>query len=230
MRTPQAERVRLGKEFDRLEVCGESYMKPYGKYGLRRICPVRCKCGNELEVWAAHLLNGNTRSCGCLQKERLLEAVITHGERHSQLYGVWCGMKSRCYNPKNKRFDRYGGRGITICDQWINDFAVFRDWAKANGYRDDLTIERIRVNENYEPSNCTWIPNEEQALNRTNRHDVTAFGETKSLQDWSRDPRCMVVRLTLHSRLKAGWDPDVAISTPPQKAGLGSNFFRVKSG
>lgn len=213
----QQEKVRVGTRFERLVVVSEAYFKPYGKYPPRRICPCRCDCGAELEVWANGLLSGNTKSCGCLHKERTIAAVTTHGEKHSKLYNVWCGMKDRCGNPKNKRYSRYGGRGITICGQWISDFAEFRGWANAHGYREDLTIERLNVDGNYEPGNCTWIPMTDQAKNRTSRHDVSAFGETKSLQDWLGDPRCAVVRLTLHSRLKAGWNPEIAITKPARK-------------
>lgn len=229
MRSRRFDNVQVGARFGRLVICGEVYFKTIGNYKGVKICPCQCDCGNELEVKAGHLISGNTKSCGCLQRERTSDAATTHGAKHSKLYGVWCAVKARCLNPKNKRFDRYGGRGITICDQWIDDFAAFREWALSNGYREGLTIERMKVNENYEPSNCTWIPNEEQAKNRTSRREVTAFGETKSIQEWVDDPRCVVGRITFHCRLRSGWCPETALSTPPQKSGLGSNFIRMKS-
>jgi hypothetical protein len=225
--------VQVGTRFERLVICGEVYFKTIGNQKGIKVCPCRCDCGNELEVRAGHLISGNTKSCGCLQRERTSAAATTHGDSrdgtgHSLLYNVWCAMKDRCGNPKNKRFDRYGGRGIMICDEWINDFAAFRDWAKASGYREGLTIERREVDGNYEPSNCTWIPAEDQAKNRTTRCEVTAFGETKSVQEWVDDPRCVVCRMTFYYRLRLGWDAERALITPSQRKGSVNPAITVK--
>lgn len=126
----------------------------------------KCSCGNEKIVRAADLKRGKTQSCGCLQKERLAEnrpkdyhkINVRHGETHTRLYNIYANMKQRCYNPNTPCYRWYGGKGITICDEWLNSYECFRDWATSNGYDESLSIDRIDPNKNYEPSNCRWIP------------------------------------------------------------------------
>lgn len=150
----------------------------------------------------------------------------THGGAGdaNRLYRIWKNMKTRCHNPTGPDFKNYGGRGIGIASEW-GDFEVFRDWALANGYRDDLTIERIEVNGDYEPSNCTFVPNEQQVLNRRITKVLAAFGETKLLVEWVEDPRCAVSRDTLYRRIQRGWADEAAITTPSgaQPAGTASS-------
>lgn len=135
--------------------------KPGG--ASRWLC--RCDCGTEREVDSATLKSGKSRSCGCKMAEFTSNANKTHGLSGTRLHSIWKNMRRRCLAADNPRFPDYGGRGITICDEW-RDFAVFHAWATANGYADDLTIERLDVDGNYEPDNCTWIPREEQSTNR----------------------------------------------------------------
>lgn len=153
-----------GKKFGRLTVL-ELAMR--GSRGTKWLC--RCDCGNETVVFGGNLTRGNTLSCGCLRYERLREGITSHGLSGSRLHSIWCGMRKRCNNPKAMRYERYGGRGITICDEWLDDFAAFHAWAMANGYRDDLSIDRIDNDGDYEPGNCRWITLSENTR-RMNEH------------------------------------------------------------
>lgn len=124
--------------------------------------------------------NGEYNHCGDKRG-----CSITHGLTKTKLYECWCGMKKRCYNPKDKRFSNYGARGIQVCDEWRNDFQAFYNWSMENGYSENLTIDRINVNDDYKPSNCRWTTRKVQANNTTRNHYVTAFGKTKTISEWS---------------------------------------------
>lgn len=125
-----------------------------------------CECGNITEVGGYELKSGNTKSCGCLDRESARERMFVHGMKHSKLYYIWSNMKDRCYREGNRRYSRYGQRGIKVCDEWLNDFTSFHDWSMMKGYKDGLSIERIDNDGNYEPENCKWIPMGEQAKNK----------------------------------------------------------------
>jgi len=148
----------------------------------------------------------------------LTEKNTTHGESETRLYRIWSGMKNRCSNIKTKAYPDYGGRGINIYDKWL-DFIVFRDWANSNGYNNSLTIDRIDVDDNYEPDNCRWVTRSEQVDNKRNSSSIelTAFGETKSVYKWSRDTRCSVKPCVLIYRYNTGWKHEDAIVKPPQR-------------
>lgn len=154
-----------------------------------------CECGNLKSVQGKKLKSGHTRSCGCLVTESAIRNLSnvskngreTHGKRHTRLYGIWTDMKKRCNNSNHTSYMNYGGRGISVCDEWQKDFQSFYEWAVKNGYNDELSIERIDVNGNYEPVNCKWITLKEQSYNKRNNIVVTIYNTTKTLAEWSED-------------------------------------------
>lgn len=167
-----------------------------------------CDCGNQITVRGSSLRSGVTLSCGCYK----LDSLKTHGMSKSRLYALWHGMKVRCLNENGEIFDRYGGRGITICPEWENSFEAFRDWAMANGYRDDLTIDRIDTNGPYSPGNCRWATMKEQENNKRNNHLITFEGETHTVTEWAEIKG--INRQALYSRLKRGWSIERALFSP----------------
>jgi hypothetical protein len=146
----------------------------------------RCDCGNEVEVCTLHLKDGHTQSCGCLGHKKRLEANTKHRLYHERIYKIWQGMKSRCQSKGTPNYQHYGAKGVTVCDAW-QDFIPFYEWAMANGYSDDLSIDRINVYGNYEPSNCRWADRETQDNNRTDSHFITCNGKTQTITQWSRE-------------------------------------------
>ena len=150
-----------GKRFGRLLVVEKSESKNgYAAW----LC--RCDCGNEKIISGNELRKGKAKSCGCLRKEVATKTFIKHGKTNTLLYEVWKSMKARCNNLNNKRYSSYGGRGITVCDEWRESFQAFYDWAMINGYREGLSIDRIDNDGNYEPSNCRWATASEQQKNK----------------------------------------------------------------
>ena len=136
-----------------------------------------------------------------------------HGWRHTRLYNTWDDMKKRCFNQNCPNYKWYGARGITMCDEWCNSFVCFRDWALSSGYNDELTIDRVDVNGNYDPNNCRWVTIKEQANNkRTNRY-LTFQGETHTITEWAQ--KLNVNRKTMWDRIaRLGWSVERALTTP----------------
>lgn len=142
-----------------------------------------CDCGKEIVVPSYRLKQGHTKSCGCLAKEIAKTRTKTHGKAGTRLYRIWNYMKSRCCYNRDPNYVRYGARGITVCDEWKNDYTAFERWALEKGYNDTLSIDRIDVNGNYEPSNCRWATAKEQADNRRTNVRISYNGEIMPLKN-----------------------------------------------
>lgn len=133
-----------------------------------------CACGSKKIVQGVTLTKGMSKSCGCLKD---------HGMKGTKIHRLWSRMKERCFYEKHKSFKDYGGRGVTVCDEW-KDFRCFYSWAKDNGYEEGLTLDRINVNGNYEPANCRFITNKEQQRNKRNNRFLTIHGIEKTVSEW----------------------------------------------
>lgn len=133
----------------------------------------KCDCGCEKVIHGVDLRRGHTQSCGCLHKDVTSTANKKHGYtvgyKVERLYRIWSNMKSRCYNPRVKAFERYGGRGITVCNEWLHDYPAFRAWAYNSGYQENLSIDRIDNDKGYYPQNCRWSTITQQNNNRRPR-------------------------------------------------------------
>lgn len=185
--------------------------------GYQSLWSARCDCGSEFITTAGRLKSGHTQSCGCLQKERTSETKTIHGfyrdasGKRSRLNRVWSAMKERCQNPNNKSFSNYGGRGITVCDEW-QTFEPFHTWAMAAGYREGLTIDRIDNDKSYSPDNCRWTTTTIQSRNKRSNVILTFNGQTKILADWAL--KLGMDRGAIELRLKRGWTVEKALTTP----------------
>ena len=198
----------IGKTFGRLTVIKIDHLIPrYNKAGglkghrIYYLC--QCECGNTKIVNRDCLLKGNTKSCGCYKKEFAKSSFSIHNLTNHRLYNTWAHMKSRCYRTTDKAYKNYGGRGIKICDEWKNNFKAFYDWAMNNGYNDNLTIDRIDVNGNYEPDNCRFITIREKENNKQNNFYITIYNRTQTLSEWCKEKNLDYKKII--SRIQRGW-------------------------
>jgi hypothetical protein len=200
-----------GQTFSRLTVIELAGHNRRGKLLWR--CTCSCD-GREVVVATNDLRRGNSRSCGCLSRERSGNRVRTHGQSETRLYEAWCNIIRRTTNPKHESYPDYGGRGITICPEWRESFEAFeRDMGPA--YRDGLSIDRIDVNGHYEPGNVRWATHKEQARNTRANRLVTAWGQTRTLAEWAEVQGLNYQ--TLFNRLtRSGWPVEQALTVPPR--------------
>lgn len=180
---------------ERLDLTGERYgrlvvIEEAEKKGKKRRWRCICDCGNETVVFQNDLRLNKTTSCGCYHKEVVRDLMYKHGGKSGKerLYTIWNGMKDRCRNQNNQEYRWYGGKGITVCDEW-KDYAVFREWALKSGYNENLTIDRIDSEKNYTPENCRWITaseNSKRAKHPISSRYISINGEVKTESDWAR--------------------------------------------
>lgn len=168
----------------------------------------KCDCGNSSIVINSNLTRENSKSCGCTNSERLIKRNTSHGMSKTKIYAKWLSMLERCRTKTNTDYKYYGARGINVCKEW-KDFNKFYKWAMNNGYENSLTIDRINVNGNYEPSNCRWVTQLRQCNNKRNNLYLTIDGVTASLADICR---MYNARYTMvWKRLRRGWSIEKAV-------------------
>lgn len=212
IRISHKSRYKPGAVFCRLKLIGHVFW-----IGRIPYVVCECECGNVKCVQVSDLCSGHATSCGCRRRD-LAKAGAKHGlsvtPENIGLCQVFYGMMFRCYNPNGSSYSRYGGRGIVVCDEWKNNITAFVRWGHANGYQEDLQIDRIDNDGNYEPSNCRFVTRKQNSRNRSTNRSITAFGETKPLVAWAEDERCSCGHEALISRIKRGWDNERAITAP----------------
>lgn len=199
-----------GQKFGKLTVLSraEDYISPRNEREVQWRC--KCDCGRECIVRGHSLRNGHTTSCGCA----VSDAATKHGMHGTRLYRVYRNMITRCYNKNCERYLDYGGRGIYVCDEWRgeNGFINFMNWAFANGYTDELSIDRKDNDGPYSPENCRWTTMAVQSNNRRNNVYVEYNGETHTISEWASITN--IPYATLCKRLNDGWPKDKALTTP----------------
>ena len=196
-----------GERFGRLVVL---WMIPNERRFGSVVWQCRCDCGRSASVASTNLVRGTTKSCGCIVAEVNKQRSGTHGKKKTPEYSTWARMKDRCNNPKNDKFKHYGGRGIKVCERWMESFA---DFLADMGPRPskDHSIDRRDVNGNYCPENCEWATREQQMRSRRTTQHFTVDGVTKTLAEWSRETG--IKSRTITGRIAYGWTVADAIKT-----------------
>lgn len=197
-----------GERFGRLTVISYAGKAPNG----HSMWECKCSCGSFVKVSGSNLKSGKQVSCGCKRREQAGQLNLIHGESKSRLHSIWCNMITRTENPHGTAYPCYGGKGIAICPEWRNDFSAFKNWAEANGYAEDLTIDRIDNNKGYSPDNCRWVTWKDQFNHRTTCHYLTFRERTQSIAQWAEE--LGISKSALYQRISAGWSVDRALTEP----------------
>ena len=201
--------IQIGRKYNRLTIIREVDKKN----NLNRRVECVCQCGKVKDYSLSTVLRGDSKSCGCLQKEIASKVNKTHGMSYTRIQNTWSDMLKRCYNEKSISYHNYGARGIRVCDEWRDSFDCFQRWAFLNGYAEKLQIERINVNGNYEPNNCKFVTRHENMMNRRVTRYATLNGITKTLYDWAKE--IGIEYKVLHDRIyKLKWSQEKALTTP----------------
>lgn len=171
-----------------------------------------CDCGNIHEATSYNLVHGKTTKCPSCWRKISAEKKMIHGQEPKHLFNCYVNMKTRCYNKNYYLFKHYGGKGITVCDDWLGKYGFnnFRKWAFENGYNDDLSIDRIDNSKSYCPENCRWVTMTIQQNNRTNNRMLTVNGITDTMANWSK--RSGINYATIQQRLSRGWSVEDAVT------------------
>lgn len=177
----------------------------------------KCECGTICQVRSHDLVRGATKSCGCLHRETIVgnKFATIHGQYGTDLFNTWRHIKERCLLTYNKNYNHYGGRGITICNEWKENYFVFKDWSINNGYSKGLSIDRINNDGNYEPNNCRWTTMKVQGNNRSTNIFVTYQDKTQTLSQWSEEKG--INKGTLYGRFRKGWKDEKLFSEPDKR-------------
>lgn len=208
-KTPKVEDIS-GKRFGRLTA-----IKYIGKSkGKQTLWECKCDCGNIAIVHQQNLKSGHTSSCGCYNSEVASKREKEHGQSGTRLYNIWHDMIYRCYNSNHRSYKDYGGKGIIVCNEWKDDFEAFRNWAIENGYKENLSIDRIDSDKNYCPENCRWATDIQQANNTSRNLVFTVDGHTDTLANLCR--KYDIPYSLAHSRVYRNWDIKKALTTPSQ--------------
>ena len=197
-----------GQKFNKLTVLEFGYAKQQPSGRIYYFWKCQCECGNIKYVSTKGLRHGGTKSCGCIHP-------LINGLSHTRLHKIWHGMKRRCYSKTCKNYQHYGEKGVVMCDEWLGDdgFLKFYNWSMANGYSEDLTIDRINPEGNYEPSNCRWATKKQQSNNQRNTKRYEYNGKNLSLGEWADETG--ISRETLYSRVcRMHWPVERALTQP----------------